>query len=690
MRHTAKTSALLLFACCLGLNQPAEGQDDRTNPEIDLDKFIEEVFSPQDDDLAYSDLYESLYQLYTSPLSINEASYDELAGLYILTPVQVQQIISYRNTNGPFLSQYELQAVPELDLTTIYRMLPFISIGSGKRSARTLWQRIASEKNNYLILRTEQDLRLGKQQSGTAGTESSGAPHLGGPAKQYARFRVSHPGDFSLGFTAEKDGGERLRWSPNESQFGADFYSFHIESKNRGRLKSLNLGDYQLQMGQGLVFGAGYGTGKGAETILTARRNSTGLRPYTSVLESGFFRGAAATYALKRLEVTALVSRLLQDGNLQSDSTQTQFPDFVSGILNTGFHRTAAELERKNKITEYNTGGTVLYKTAKLQIGINSLYSHYSTPIKKPDRLYNRFEFSGNSNLISSLFASAYLSNTQVFGEIARSSSGGTGAVGGLLLSVSKELGLSMVGRTYSPDFHSFYARAFGENSRNINEAGIYWGLKWTPFRKLELTAYYDHFSFPWLRYNADAPTQGHEYMAAFKYSISKATQVYGQYRLQQKAVNSEANEFNVRVPEDGIKTNFSINLNHQASARLHFKSRVQLSKYVFRGVATSGVALVQDVNLKWQRFAVSSRFSLFGADDYQNRQYVYERDVLYAVSIPAYAGRGVRSYLLFKFNTTPRTTLYFRWSKFVYFHKGDGSASEPSEIKIQLLARLY
>jgi hypothetical protein len=41
---------------------------------------------------------------------------------------------------------------------------------------------------------------------------------------------------------------------------------------------------------------------------------------------------------------------------------------------------------------------------------------------------------------------------------------------------------------------------------------------------------------------------------------------------------------------------------------------------------------------------------ALFDAD-YNNRQYVYERDVLYAFSVPAYQGKGIRAYLLIQYN---------------------------------------
>lgn len=114
----------------------------------------------------------------------------------------------------------------------------------------------------------------------------------------YARFRLNRPHEFSFGLTLEKDAGERLVWSPHTNQYDADFWSFHAMLYNQGKFEKIVVGDFQLQYGQSLVFGSGFSIGKGAETITTIRRNNTGLRPYTSVLETGFFRGAAFTYSL--------------------------------------------------------------------------------------------------------------------------------------------------------------------------------------------------------------------------------------------------------------------------------------------------------------------------------------------------------------------------------------------------------
>jgi hypothetical protein len=54
----------------------------------------------------------------------------------------------------------------------------------------------------------------------------------------------------------------------------------------------------------------------------------------------------------------------------------------------------------------------------------------------------------------------------------------------------------------------------------------------------------------------------------------------------------------------------------------------------------------------------------MFDTDDYNNRQYLYEKNVLYAFSIPALSGRGVRWYSLLQFSPTRKIDLWIRFAR--------------------------
>lgn len=664
---------------------------------VDLEEFIERNFPVQDADTNYEDIYEALFQLYQSPINLNQASRQDLQALFILDNIQINAFLKYRTQTGKFLSIFELQAIPTFDLRTISAILPFVQLNETSLQAdnRPLWKRISTEENNIFILRAD---RIIEKKVGFIKEDSTRA-YLGDPNRIYARYRVSHTNDFSIGFTAEKDAGEQLAWQPANNQYGADFFSAHFQLKNQGKLKNIILGDYQLQLGQSLVYGAGFAIGKGAETVATARRSNLGILPYTSVLETNFLRGAAATYQInKQLNLTALYSYNQLNASTQVDSVRSA-EEFFTAIRLSGLHRTERELAAKNSISAQNFGANLLFntKTENLNVGINYLYTLYNSPFLRNPSKYNQFEFSGRSNFVSSLFSNYYWRNFHLFGEAAVSKSGGIGAVGGFIASISGNLQLSMILRNYDRDFHSFYGTSFGENTRNINERGVYVGIKKAFNRKFALSAYWDKFSFPWLRFRADAPSQGSEYLARLTYKFSRQLSLYGQVRVENKERNvASDNNANLFTLANAQKRNYLINFDIRPKGIISLKTRLQYSEFVLLNAYSDGIALIQDVNFDWNKFRLSGRYAIFDTDDFENRQYVYEKDVLYAFSIPAYQNTGTRSYLLAQYNMSKKMKIWIRWAQFRFANVDSvGSGNEEingntrTEIKCQLLLKL-
>ena len=340
--------------------------------EIDLNEFVEELFALQDEDINYEDLYESLLLYYTDPLDLNRATRDELQSLYVLAPDQINNFFEHRARTGKLLSLYELQAIPGFDLQTIQKLLPFVKVRDSGLSGdnRPLFERIISEPNNYFLWRVTRVLQ--EQQGYTTAQPNTRGElpqrYVGSPYRVLGRFKVSHARDFSLGLTFEKDAGEAFTWDPSTKRYGPDFVSGHFMLENKGNFEKIVVGDYQNQFGQSLVTTAGFAVGKGAETVNTVRRNNLGLRPYTSVLEALFFRGAAATYKVgKNYHITGMYSNKAIDGRVQEivplDSLDADINvnnnnfdnDFiVSSLPITGFHRTPSEISTNKTIRRAN------------------------------------------------------------------------------------------------------------------------------------------------------------------------------------------------------------------------------------------------------------------------------------------------------------------------------------------------
>jgi len=646
MRHL-----LLLFLAYATFLLPLQAQDYARRP-VDFDLLIQEIFAQQEEEtLEYEDFYETLLLYYQQPLDLNQTSPEQLASLYILSRPQITALFKHLDTHGPLLSIYELQAIPGFDLVTIYQLLPFVQVTDAGLQATPapLWQRVIGADNHALILRYERTLQQRRGYTAADTGARVASRYLGSPEKLLLRYRVSHPGDFSFGLTAEKDAGEQFTWDAPTRRYGFDFYSAHLQLYNKGRFKAIALGDYQLQIGQGLLLGSGYSVGKGSETITTTSRANLGIRPYSSVLEYNYFRGAAFTYSLGRIDASGFYSNKRVDANLQAQPDTLQpFDDFFSGIQTSGFHRTPSELANKGQVREQVYGTNLSYRSPGkiLHLGFTALGTHYSAPMQKAGAPYQLFAFSGRRNHNAGMNYSLSWQNLYFFGETAVSSSGGVGTVNGLMASLSGKVDMALLYRNYARHFHSFYGNAFGEGTRNSNERGLYTGIKIKPLPHWEVTAYYDHFRFPWLGYRVDAPSYGDEYLVRLLFKPNRQGMLYAQFRTESKGLNA-ANTARMDYVAQALRRNYLLSYEFAPTKTVTLKSRVQFSSYTHEGPRQTGYLIAQDLLFNFDKVRLSTRFALFDTDSYDTRQYVYERDVLYAFAIPAFSGRGTRCYAL-------------------------------------------
>jgi hypothetical protein len=672
---------LILSLLCLNVKAQSPPR-----AEIDPDHFIQELFQQQDRDANYEDFYESLFQYYANPLDLNSASREDLQSLYILNDEQISNLLKHRAMTGKIISLYELQVIQGFDMTSIGRLLPFVEIKENAVNFQSLWTNIKKDHNNYLLLRNSRVLQSKRGNDGS---------YAGSPDNFYMRFRNSHSKDYSIGFTLEKDAGEKIVWSPSTKRYGADFYSFHIALFNKGKFKALSIGDYQLQFGQGLLLSSGFSIGKGAETVLTTRRSNIGIRPFTSAMETGFFRGGAVTYKLRDVELSAFYSNKNIDGRIRTDTSNAY--EFVSAFQSSGYHRTFSEIDQKHRINEQAAGGNISFNKAAgdLHLGTSLIGTHYSTALIKSLSLYNQYEFNGRNNLNVSADYSFLWQNFNFFGEGALSANGGKAMVSGMMASLSSKAELSMVYRNYGRNFQSFYGNAFGENTANSNEEGIYWGIKIKPWKQWTLSAYYDHFRFPWLKYQTYAPSKGYEYLARLNYQPSKNIGLYVQMRSEHKEKNQADNVSNIDFLMPVIRNSYMINLDYKTKEKIILRSRVQLSSYRQTNAATYGYYIMEEASFDFPRVKICGRYAIFDTDDYDNRQYAYERDVLYAFSIPALAGTGTRFYLLTQISLSRNTDIWLRYSRTKYSDRQEISSgleqiegNVKSELKFEIRYR--
>ncbi|MEJ7644348.1 MAG: helix-hairpin-helix domain-containing protein [Chryseolinea sp.] len=649
--------------------------------EIDMTRLADELFGVPDEDLNYDELYDNLMQMLSNPINLNKADTEDLVPLHVMTNVQIKALLDYRNQNGDFLSLYELQAVPGFDPPLIEKLAPFIKIIDPETTINAkLLTRIKSESDNFFLIRTERTV--------DATPENMAPPsYEGSPDKIYVRFRSSRAGDYSFGFCGEKDQGEAFRWDGKRKYYMFDYWSFHGQLQNKGRIKNLIVGDFQAQFGQGVMIGGAFGTGKGSETITAVRRSNIGVLPYTSVYESGGFRGAAATVTLtKSATLTAYYSACRRDASVPPDSIDSS----ISAVQQTGFHRNEKELDARKQLKERSYGAVFQYKRKAFEAGI--MYHHFGigTPIIPKQTPYNQFAFTGSQFDNVGIFLNYEWNNFSFFNETAHTLRAGVGSVTGVLCSLTPYLDVSLLYRCYARNFYTQFANPFSEVSEPQNESGLYWGWKYRFSRKFTVAGYFDMFRFPWLRYRSYAPSAGYESLIRVTWQPSRKVMLFLQCREESKDRNvSDANVVSYRT-STGVKRNYWLHCELGLHEKIRLKSRAQFSSYLINGKHSTGFIIAQDISVNLGRFQVGGRYALFETDDYDNRQYAYENDVLLAYSMPALYGTGVRKVFMVRYKLSRSISIWMRYATTRQINNPDkaGNATEGSlkkDLKFQV-----
>jgi hypothetical protein len=263
---------------CLGLvilvQLPLNGQEPEQQPRpatIDQEGFqqrIETLIEESDTEIDATELMEELELLRQRPLNLNSAGVEDLRRIFFLTDIQINNLLIHRHRFGTFISLLELQSVEGFDLVTIEQILPFVTVEETVTGRQFKFSDIIERGNSQYFLRFQ---GLLEQQKGFSEIDAGelennpNARYLGSPFRLYSRYRYTYYNNISIGVTAEKDPGEEFFTGSQPNGF--DFYSAHFYIRDAGKLRSLAIGDYQVQFGQGITLWSGLAFGKSSEAV---------------------------------------------------------------------------------------------------------------------------------------------------------------------------------------------------------------------------------------------------------------------------------------------------------------------------------------------------------------------------------------------------------------------------------------
>jgi hypothetical protein len=173
-----------------------------------------------------------------------------------------------------------------------------------------------------------------------------------------------------------------------------------------------------------------------------------------------------------------------------------------------------------------------------------------------------------------------------------------------------------MLYRYYSPAYDTFYANSFSEGSSISNESGLYTGLEVRPYKKWKISAFFDSYRFPWLKYLVDAPTLGKDYFVQVDYSKSRYINMFLRLKFEEKEVTQKLEEESIAQRTISHKFSSKYQLNYRVE-NLEFKT---VMEYKLSSIEPAdfgyGFSVLQDLSYEFKRLPlrVDFRYQFFDA----------------------------------------------------------------------------
>lgn len=661
------------------------------NPVIT--NIIEELAENSDlEDVDYSSFVDDLNFYLENPLNLNEADVEKLENLHFLNEFQINNLLNYIAIRNGMNTIYELQLIDGFNRITIDKMLPFVKVDAIKTTEAIDFDKIFKYGRHKLIAQTNFTIETPKAYQSE--TENSSSRYKGNKMLYKLRYNFHYKDRIFFGFSAEKDPGEQFNFT--KKPYGFDFYSAHFQINNIGVLKRLNVGDFHAQFGQGLILSTGFGMGKSSD-VMNIRKRGQSLRYYSSTNENNFLRGAGATLDFGKFQLTSFVSYKKIDATINSSDTVDNSENTIVSLQNSGYHRTETELKNRKTIGEL-IGGTKLQLALKnMKMSVNMVAYKYNKAIENSTKPYKLYYQNDDNNINASFDYLMYYKKMSFFGELASDKNFNIAVLNGFTASVVSQLSFSLLHRYYQKEYNANYAIAFAEGARINNEQGMYYGIDFYPFAKIQLSAYADIFRFAWLKYRVDAPSDGYDYLIDLKYSVNRYVKIDLKYKSKSKAINIQHDDKALKTAEEVQNEHYRFNIAYRLSDFVSLSNRIEVSSSKKNHKQEYGYMFYQDAKftLKETPLSFYLRYSVFDAS-YDNRIYAYENDLLYSFSIPAYSGKGSSYYAMCKYDFSKFLSINVKYGQSFFptvENIGSGlsavSGNVKSYVKFQIIAKL-
>ncbi len=621
-----------------------------------LETVLETVELDETVDIA--ELTEHLESYRFRPLNLNAATVAQLERLGLLNDFQIASLLQYRSDYGDLTSISELQYVPGFTSQVIAMLQPYISFQKTEIYNLT-WLNIRRFGKSELMTRYIRGLAEKKGFSSDIVRDSTkkDAWYLGSPDMLWLRYQFNAMDKLKIGFTADKDVGEEF--FKGFQKRGFPFYSGYVALSDVGIIKKLVVGNYQLQFGQGLCLWSGFSLGKSVDGS-SVKKRAQGVKTYSSSAEYGYFQGIASTLKFGSIDVTTFFSQRRLDATLSNDD-ENGSPQSISAIIETGYHRTIGELEKKQTAKQLLFGTHVDRHWQRFRLGATAHYNSLNLDYLPKIRPDNQFSTPPKANINVGLDWEGIGTISRYYGEFAMSKNGGKALIAGSRFLLNQRISAHVSARYYERNYQNFFAEGLSENSGTANEKGLNVALFTELSKMWKIAVMTDIFEFPWLSYSANEPLYGQDYQFKIFFNPNSRMSGYAHYRYKTKqSIASNATVIN----DFGMlsKQSLRLHLDHKISETMTIKHRLE---YAFAS-KQKGFLMYQDLQYKLRKSPLSLmfRYAVYNTgEDYNMRIYVYENDVLYGSTLQSYYYQGSRFFVLLQYQPIRRLTFWLKYS---------------------------
>lgn len=581
----------------------------------------------------YEEQHEILSDLAQHPLNLHTATPDQLRQLPFLSEPLIENLLYYVYKYAPLLTLHELMAVEGMDKRTFALLRPFVYLGAMPTETSPSLASLLRQARHQVIA----SVRFPLQQAYGYAQQDDKKGYLGDALYQSIRYRMRCGETLHVGFQAEKDAGEPFFSRTN--RLGYDHYGIYAELRDRGRWERLVIGHYTASFGMGLTVN-NFGWNSKWAALTHPPALGKGLRAHTSLREYGYMQGVGATYRFSpHWKGTLFASYKAEDAD--ADSV------WINRWIKTGLHRTLTEESKKNTVDNALIGGNLTYKTNYYTIGATAVYNvfnRWQRPVENSS--YLRYSPTGRDYLNIGLHYAFRHRRWQLAGETAVDKGGHFATTTTLSYQQGVNNRFVLIHRYYDKAYGAFYAFPLSEATDGRNEHGLLLGVDSKPIRNVQVMAYADLFSFPYRRYrmNKDGTT-GADVNISLRYTPTYSLQCAVKYHVKSKYRDVRLSSGEKQVTPH-VRQRLAGEVVYVPHASWRWKTTVQwVQSRQTNGIAAQGYLASLSAGFTPARFPLKIQWqgTVFDAEAYDARLYLYEPAVLYAFGGGMYTGRGFR-----------------------------------------------